>query len=166
MVTLSIVVPVHGVEDYLHQCLDSIRAGLTAAENASVEVIAVDDASPDGSGAMLDAYAARHGTLKVVHLRQNVGLGLARNAGLAQATGDYVWFVDSDDWLPAGSVRAVLTALTEGRPQVLLIDHLRAHEECPPQPGPPPGVRFSADPSSHLLAGPATVDRLLGVQHT
>jgi hypothetical protein len=153
---LSIVVPVYAVEDYLHQCLDSIRAGLTAAENASVQVIAVDDASPDRSGAMLDGYAARHGDLEVVHLRQNVGLGLARNAGLAEATGDYVWFVDSDDYLPAGSVRAVLAALAASRPEVLLIDHLRVHE----------GGRLEADASSHLLSGPATTERMLGVQHT
>jgi CDP-glycerol glycerophosphotransferase len=156
MVTLSVVVPVHAVEAYLHECLDSIRAGLTAAENASVEVIAVDDASPDRCGAMLDAYAAAHGGLKVVHLAQNVGLGLARNAGLAEATGDYVWFVDSDDWLPAGSVRAVLTALDASRPEVLLIDHLRAHEDG----------RLEIDASSHLLTGPVTTERMLGVQHT
>jgi len=152
MVTLSVVVPVHAVERYLIGCLDSIRAGLTAAENASVEVIAVDDASPDHSGAMLDAYTG----IRVVHLPQNVGLGLARNAGLASATGDYVWFVDSDDWLPAGSVSAVLTALADSRPDVLLVDHLRAHENG----------RMEVDASSHLLAGPVTTERLLGVQHT
>lgn len=156
MVTLSVVVPVHAVERYLIPCLDSIRAGLTAAENASVEVIAVDDASPDHCGAMLDAYAAERGGLKVVHLAQNVGLGLARNAGLAEATGDYVWFVDSDDRLPAGSVRAVLGELRRTLPDVLLIDHLRAHEDG----------RFEVDASSYLLAGPATTERMLGVQHT
>jgi glycosyltransferase involved in cell wall biosynthesis len=149
------VVPVYAVEDYLHQCLDSIWTGLTAAERAAVEVIAVDDASPDCSGAMLDVYEAP-GLLKVVHLTKNVGLGLARNAGLAEATGDYVWFVDSDDWLPDGSVRAVLAELTASRPEVLLIDHLRAHE----------GGRLEVDASSHLLAGPVTTERMLGVQHT
>jgi CDP-glycerol glycerophosphotransferase len=152
MVTLSVVVPVHAVEAFLIQCLDSIRAGLTAAENASVEVIAVDDASPDRCGAMLDAYAG----ISVIHLPQNVGLGLARNAGLVEATGDYVWFVDSDDWLPAGSVSAVLAALRETGPDVLLIDHLRAHEDG----------RMEVDASSHLLAGPATTERMLGMQHT
>jgi CDP-glycerol glycerophosphotransferase len=156
MVTLSIVVPVHAVERYLIQCLDSIRAGLTAAESASVEVIAVDDASPDRCGAMLDAYLDADPGLKVVHLAQNVGLGLARNAGLAEATGDYVWFVDSDDWLPAGSVSAVLAFVGANRPDVLLIDHLRAHEDG----------RLEVDASSHLLAGPATTERMLGVQHT
>jgi glycosyltransferase involved in cell wall biosynthesis len=156
MVTLSVVVPVHGVESFLIQCLDSIRAGLTAAENASVEVIAVDDASPDRCGAMLDAYAGEHGGLEVIHLPRNVGLGLARNAGLASSTGDYVWFVDSDDWLPAGSVSAVLAELEASRPDVLLIDHLRAHEDG----------WTEVDASSHLLAGPVTTERMLGVQHT
>ena len=126
-VLLSVIVPVYKVEGYLYQCLESIRAGLTDHESAQVEVIAVDDASPDACGEMLDGYAARHGDLRVVHLSTNVGLGLARNAGLAEARGDYVWFVDSDDWLPAGSVRAVLDRLSD-RPDVVLVDHLRVHE--------------------------------------
>src|SRR4051812_40201069 len=109
--TLSVVVPVHGVEAYLYECLDSIVGDVTADEEARVEIIAVDDASPDRCGEMLDAYAQRCPTVRVVHLDSNVGLGLARNAGLAEATGNYVWFVDSDDRLPAGSVRAVLAAL-------------------------------------------------------
>ena len=123
-VRLSVVVPVYRVEAYLKQCLDSVLDG-----DDRVEVIAVDDASPDGCGDILDAYARGHSTLRVVRLPHNVGLGLARNAGLAEATGDYVWFVDSDDWLPAGSVGAVLTALDAERPDVLLVDHLRVHED-------------------------------------
>jgi glycosyltransferase involved in cell wall biosynthesis len=155
-VLLTVVVPVYAVEGYLYQCLESIRAGLTADENSQVEVIAVDDASPDSCGAMLDGYAARHGDLRVVHLASNVGLGLARNAGLAEARGKYVWFVDSDDWLPNGSIRAVLDRLRETEPDVLLIDHLRVHENG----------RLQTDASSPLLRGPADLDRLLGVQHT
>lgn len=155
-VVLTVVVPVYAVEGYLHQCLQSIRAGLSAEENAQVEVIAVDDASPDSSGAMLDDHAARHGGLRVVHLPANVGLGLARNAGLAEARGRYVWFVDSDDWLPAGSTRAVLERLRDTEPDVLLIDHLRVHENG----------RLQTDASSPLLSGPPTLDNLLGVQHT
>jgi glycosyltransferase involved in cell wall biosynthesis len=155
-VLLTVVVPVYAVEGYLYQCLESIRAGLTAEENSQVEVIAVDDASPDSCGAMLDGYAARHGDLRVVHLTSNVGLGLARNAGLAEARGRYVWFVDSDDWLPAGSVRAVLDRLRETEPDVLLIDHLRVHENG----------RLQTDASSPLLRGPVDLQRLLGVQHT
>ncbi|GAA4943107.1 glycosyltransferase family 2 protein [Actinoplanes utahensis] len=155
-VQLSVVVPVYGVERYLYECLDSIRAGLTPEENARVEVVAVDDASPDSCGEMLDAYAARHGNLRVRHLTENVGLGLARNAGLAEATGEFVWFVDSDDVLPAGSTRAVLERLRETTPDVLLIDHLRVHDDG----------RVEVDASSPVLSGPHTLENLLGLQHT
>ncbi|WP_306213045.1 glycosyltransferase family 2 protein [Actinoplanes sp. RD1] len=154
-VLLSVVVPVYAVEGYLYQCLESLRAGLTPEESASVEVIAVDDASPDSCGAMLDGYADRHGDLRVVHLSHNVGLGLARNAGLAEARGDYVWFVDSDDWLPAGSMRAVLDRLRAERPDVLLIDHLRVHENG----------RLEPDASSGVLKDPQLAS-LLRLQHT
>jgi len=154
-VLLSVVVPVYAVEGYLYQCLESIRAGLSATESAAVEVIAVDDASPDSCGDMLDGYAARHGDLRVVHLSRNSGLGAARNAGLEHARGEYVWFVDSDDWLPPGSVRAVLEALESDRPDVLLIDHLRVQENG----------RLEADASSHVLRDPA-LPSLIGLQHT
>jgi CDP-glycerol glycerophosphotransferase len=116
---LSVVVPVHCVEDYLAQCLDSILAG----RDSGVEVIAVDDRSPDRSGAMLDDYARRDPRVRVVHLDRNVGLGPARNVGLAHAAGDYAWFVDSDDWLPDGSVAAVLERLRATRPDVLIVGH-------------------------------------------
>jgi glycosyltransferase involved in cell wall biosynthesis len=159
---LSIVVPVHRVEEYLHRCLDSVLDGLSPAEAETVELIGVDDASPDRCGEMLDAYAATHPEVRTLHLTNNVGLGLARNAGLEVATGRYVWFVDSDDWLPPGTVPAVLERLREHQPDVLIVDHLRAHEDG----------RLEVDASSHLLRGvPAVVrlaDRpeLLRVQHT
>jgi glycosyltransferase involved in cell wall biosynthesis len=163
-VLLTVVVPVYAVErPLLHQCLDSLRAGLTDDESARVEVIAVDDASPDDCATILDTYAEQHGNLGVVHLSQNVGLGLARNAGLAAANGEYVWFVDSDDRLPPGSVRAVLERLRADRPDVLLVDHLREHEDG----------GFEVDASSRLLrsvpgVGPLADRRrqLLRVQHT
>jgi glycosyltransferase involved in cell wall biosynthesis len=155
-VVLSVVVPVYAVEDYLHQCLDSIRDGLTPDENDLVEIVAVDDASPDRCGALLDAYAESHGGLHVLHLRENGGLGPARNAGLDVATGEWVWFVDSDDWLPPGSVSAVLAQLRAQQPDVLLVDHLRVHEDGRQEP----------DKSSPLLAGEPTRERMLSVQHT
>ena len=116
---LSVVVPVYRVEEYLPRCLDSILDG-TGGE---VEVVAVDDHSPDSSGKILDEYARRDPRVRAVHLAANVGLGRARNAGLDQARGRYVWFVDSDDWLPPGSVAAVLARLAATRPDVLLVDH-------------------------------------------
>ncbi|MER7333066.1 MULTISPECIES: glycosyltransferase [unclassified Micromonospora] len=159
---LSIVVPVYGVEPYLYQCLESIRADIPAGEAGEVELIAVDDASPDRCGEMLRSYAAGRAGIRTVHLTDNVGLGLARNAGLDVATGVYVWFVDSDDWLPPGTVPAVLERLRRDRPDVLMLDHLRVHE----------GGRREVDASSHLLRGVPGVVRLadcpqlLRVQHT
>jgi glycosyltransferase involved in cell wall biosynthesis len=122
---LSVVVPVYQVERYLTQCLDSIlhEAG------GEVEVVAVDDHSPDSSGRIADAYAQRDPRVRVIHLAANVGLGRARNAGLAQARGRYVWFVDSDDWLPAGTVPAVLARLTATGPDVLVLDHAEVFED-------------------------------------
>jgi CDP-glycerol glycerophosphotransferase len=116
---LSVIVPVYRVEKYLLRCLDSILDG-TGDE---VEIIAVDDHSPDSSGKIIDEYARRDSRVRVVHLAANVGLGRARNAGLDRARGEYVWFVDSDDWLPAGAVPAVLARLAATRPDVLLVDH-------------------------------------------
>ncbi|SCF26212.1 glycosyltransferase family 2 protein [Micromonospora chokoriensis] len=159
---LSIVVPVYGVEAYLYQCLESIRADIPAGESDAVEMIAVDDASPDGCGDMLRSYAAGRDGVRVVHLSSNVGLGLARNAGLDVATGRYVWFVDSDDWLPPGTIAAVLDRLRHHQPDVLMLDHLRVHEDG----------RREVDASSPLLRGIPGVTRLddqphlLRVQHT
>ncbi|WP_371478423.1 CDP-glycerol glycerophosphotransferase family protein [Kitasatospora sp. NBC_00315] len=107
-VLLSIVLPVHGVERFLARCLDSILGG---PDDGRFELIAVDDRSPDRCGEILDGYAAADHRLRVLHLAENQGLGGAREAGLAQARGTYVWFVDSDDWLPEGSLDAITAEL-------------------------------------------------------
>jgi CDP-glycerol glycerophosphotransferase len=129
---LSLVIPVHGVEAYLAECLDSVLAG---DFGTLLEIVAIDDRSTDSSGEILDRYAARDPRLRVFHLAANVGLGRARNAGLEHATGEYVWFVDADDWLPPGAVRAVLDRLARTRPDVLLIDHVEVFPDGRRVPG-------------------------------
>ncbi|MEU6233994.1 bifunctional glycosyltransferase family 2 protein/CDP-glycerol:glycerophosphate glycerophosphotransferase [Kitasatospora sp. NPDC047058] len=111
-VLLSIVLPVHGVERYLPRCLDSLLEATPAAETR-FEVIAVDDRSPDRCGAILDEYAARDRRLRVLHLTENQGLGGARTAALPEVRGEYVWFVDSDDWVPEGTVSVLLDELAQ-----------------------------------------------------
>ena len=91
---ISVIVPVYKVEQYLNKCVDSILG--QTYEN--LEVILVDDGSPDGCGALCDRYAAADGRIRVIH-KENGGLSSARNAGLDVARGEYVGFVDSDDWL-------------------------------------------------------------------
>ena len=115
---ISVVVPVYGVRQYLGECLDSVLG-----EPTDVEVIAVDDASPDGSGELLDERARADSRLRVVHLDRNGGRGNARNIGLASARGQYVWFVDGDDKLPPGAISAVSARLARDQPDVLLIDY-------------------------------------------
>ena len=89
---ISIIVPVYNTEAYLPACVES----LLAQTHRDLELIFVDDGSTDGSAAILDAYAARDGRVRVIR-KENGGVSSARNAGIAAATGDYIGFVDSDD---------------------------------------------------------------------
>ena len=116
MPLISVVIPVHGVEDYLDRCLDSVLADPAA----SLEVIAVDDASPDSCGAIL--AARQDPRLRVLTTTTAAGPGPARDLGAKEATGEYVWFVDGDDEVADGALAAVAEALTRIRPDVLVID--------------------------------------------
>lgn len=100
---LSVIIPVYKVEDYLRQCVDSV---LTQSYR-QLEVILVDDGSPDQSGAICEEYAARDPRVRIIH-RPNGGLSAARNSGLEIATGDFITYVDSDDWLEPGVYQAVI----------------------------------------------------------
>lgn len=91
---ISIIVPVYNVEQYLDRCVESILR----QTYRRLEIILVDDGSTDSSPAKCDGYAKRDKRVKVVHKR-NGGLSDARNAGLALVTGDYIGYVDSDDWI-------------------------------------------------------------------
>ena len=91
---ISIIVPVYNVERELPRCVDSL-VGQTYKD---IEVVLVDDGSEDGCPALCDGYAAADGRVRVVH-KENGGLSDARNAGRRAATGDYVLYVDSDDWI-------------------------------------------------------------------
>ena len=95
MTKVSIVIPVYNVEKYLPDCLDSVL-GQTLQE---IEVICIDDASPDGSPAILDDYAEKDHRLQVIHLAENHMQGYGRNRGLERASGKYVYFLDSDDMI-------------------------------------------------------------------
>ncbi|CAM5382943.1 Glycosyltransferase 2-like domain-containing protein OS=Kitasatospora aureofaciens OX=1894 GN=GCM10010502_51370 PE=4 SV=1 [Kitasatospora aureofaciens] len=122
----SVIVPVYQVQDYLTECLESVlgQAG------PDLELIAVDDCSPDGCGAVLDAAAAADPRVRVLHLPENVGLGRARNAGLEVATGDYVVFLDSDDTLTPDLLKAVDERLAAtGDPDVLVYDYARTYAD-------------------------------------
>ena len=91
---VSIIVPIYNVEKYLPRCMDS----LLSQTLRDIEIILVDDGSPDNCGIMCDQYAFGDSRIKVVH-KNNEGLGLARNSGMEVAIGEYTAFIDSDDYI-------------------------------------------------------------------
>ena len=91
---ISIIIPIYNVEPYLKKCIDSI----ILQSYSNLEIILVDDGSPDNCGNMCDDYASKDSRIVVIH-KQNGGLSSARNAGINIAKGDYLMFVDSDDWV-------------------------------------------------------------------
>ena len=91
---ISVIVPVYNVQKYLRRCIDSILN----QTYRNLEIILVDDGSSDESGAICDNYASEDNRIKVIH-KSNGGLSSARNAGILESTGNYICFVDSDDWL-------------------------------------------------------------------
>lgn len=105
---ISIVVPVYKVEAYLNRCVDSILA----QRFTDFELILVDDGSPDNSGKICDEYAEKDSRIKVIH-QKNGGLSAARNAGIDIAEGEWISFVDSDDWLHPDYLRVLYRGVTE-----------------------------------------------------
>lgn len=93
---LSVVVPVYNVEAYLHQCIGSIKNQTFK----DLEIILINDGSTDSSGKICDEYSNLDSRIRVLH-QENAGVSAARNSGIALASGDYITFVDSDDWLDA-----------------------------------------------------------------
>ena len=102
---ISVVIPVYNVASYLRECLDSVLAQTFT----DWEAICVDDGSPDGSGAILDEYAAKDARFKVIH-QPNAGVSVARNTGLNRASGGLVLFLDGDDLIPPNYLEAHVSA--------------------------------------------------------
>ena len=105
---ISVIVPVYKVEPYLDRCVQSI----VDQTYTNLEIILVDDGSPDRCPQMCDAWAKKDSRIRVIH-KENGGLSDARNAGMAVATGEYIAFVDSDDWLACAFIEKLHTAISE-----------------------------------------------------
>jgi glycosyltransferase involved in cell wall biosynthesis len=114
---VSIVVPVYNVEKYLPRCLDSI----VAQDYRPIELVIVDDGSPDGCPAIIDDYGARYPFIQTLHQR-NQGLGAARNNGIRMASGRYVALVDSDDYVEPGFVGGLVSVAEARQADVAICD--------------------------------------------
>ena len=111
----SIIVPVYKVEQYLTRCVESI----VAQTYSHLEIILVDDGSPDGSGALCDTLAEGDPRIKVIH-KENGGVASARNTGIEAATGDYLMFVDSDDYIKPHMVEALVRSAIETEADIVI----------------------------------------------
>lgn len=115
----SIIIPIYNVEKYLKQCIDSVLN-----QNFKLyEVILVDDGSPDNSGIICDEYANKFKHIKVIH-KKNGGLSDARNAGIEIASGEYLIFLDSDDyWWDKPVLEPLYELISKGKPDIILHGH-------------------------------------------
>jgi glycosyltransferase involved in cell wall biosynthesis len=112
---LSYIVPVYNVRPYLAECLDSILR-----QKHVFEIICVNDGSTDGSEALLEEYARKHDKIKIVH-QENQGLSAARNRGLRESSGDYIVFLDSDDWVFPKHSEIIAKIVADQRPDMIVL---------------------------------------------
>ena len=103
IVKVSIIVPIYNVDQYIEKCIGSIMQ----QTYQNLEIILVDDGSPDDSGKIADEYALRDSRIKVIH-KKNAGVSAARNTGIDAATGDYICFADGDDYVMPNYVEHLL----------------------------------------------------------
>ena len=116
-VKISIIIPVYNVEQYLEQCLDSILR----QTYKNYEIILVDDGSSDNSGVICDKFAFKYSFIHVIH-KTNGGLSSARNAGLDVATGSYVLFVDSDDYIGENAISQIISTVGQHDIDVVFLE--------------------------------------------
>lgn len=106
--TISVILPVYNVEIYLPQCLDSI----ITQDYLNLEIILINDGSTDSSGMICDSYALKDSRITVIH-QQNKGISEARNAGLKYASGDFISFIDSDDWIDPDMYSCIMKNISD-----------------------------------------------------
>ena len=140
---VSIIVPVYKVEQYLKRCIES----LIHQTYKNIELILVDDGSPDSCGGICDEYATSDNRIKVIH-KKNGGLSEARNFGIDSATGNYITFVDSDDFVSENYIEYLLYLLKENNAQISIcgfVKFTKEEEIIKNQPKDNPKVLSSVD---------------------
>lgn len=132
--TLSVIIPVYRVEDYLVRCVESVLT----QDFRNIEVILVDDGSPDRCPEICDELSKKDERIKVIH-KQNGGLSSARNAGISSARGKYLLFLDSDDQWAPGKLNEVMHSVKQADSDILILNSINLYDdgtlmktECPP----------------------------------
>ena len=123
-VLVTVVIPIYNVEQYLDRCIDSV----VNQTYKNLEIILVDDGSPDNCPAMCDAWAQKDSRIKVVH-KENGGLGYARNSGMEVATGKYIFFFDSDDSIELTLVEKCVNAAKEHNSELVIFGRNNVYDD-------------------------------------
>ena len=121
---ISVIIPVYNVEKFIERCLKSILK----QDYQNIEIIAVDDGSTDNSGKVCDMIASEDNRVKVLHI-SNGGAGQARNIGIEQANGDFIMFMDSDDYLLEGCLTRMLLLAIEKELDMVQCSYVKGYEE-------------------------------------
>ena len=124
MYKVSIIIPVYNVEQYLAQCLDSV----INQTYKNIEIICVNDCSLDNSFKILDEYSKNDKRIKIINRENNGGLSAARNTGLDNASGKYIYFLDSDDWIDLDYIEKMLNAAIKNEVEVVLNTNIIEHK--------------------------------------
>lgn len=114
---ISVIIPVYNVEEYLRECIDSVLA----QTYKNFEIILVDDGSTDSSGKICDEYAEKDSRISVIH-QKNGGLSVARNTGSDASSGDYVYFLDSDDYIDKNALKTLLIIAQKDNSDIVFFD--------------------------------------------
>ena len=155
MVKVSVVIPVYNVEKYLPACLDSVLS----QSLREIEVICIDDKSPDRCGQILDDYAARDQRVQVIHLSENRRQGYGRNRGLDQAVGKYIYFLDSDDMITPTALEELYELSERDKLRAVFFDSqvIYDSEALAKRYASYPAMRQGSYPDA-VLSGPALFD--------
>lgn len=128
-VKISVVIPVYNVEKYLCECIDSVLS----QSYRNFEMILVDDGATDHSGEICDTYKYQDSRIRVIH-QPNGGLSAARNMGLKNATGEYVYFLDSDDYIVPETFSKLMSVVQKNRADIVFFDADVFFTDCDPDP--------------------------------
>ncbi len=120
MKSVSVIIPVYNVEKYLPKCLDSV----VGQSYRNLEIICINDGSPDNSAEILEYYAKKDSRIKII-TQKNEGLSGARNTGINAATGDYIIFLDSDDWIDPDTVENAVSVAEKNGSDVVMWGYVR-----------------------------------------
>ena len=115
---VTVIVPIYNVEQYLNRCIQSI----VDQTYQNLEILLIDDGSPDNCPAMCDEWANRDSRICVIH-KDNQGLGMARNTGLEHASGEYVCYFDSDDYVAVDTIEQAYNALVQNNADLAIFEH-------------------------------------------